>query len=316
MSRLGKIERLATKDLNLLVVFRAVAETGSVSSAADHLALSQPAVSHALNRLRQSLNDPLFVRGRDGLSPTPFAQSIMVPVRDALAQIESIFEKPTFDPAKERRRFRIAASDFTAATLLAPLLQELSGIAPGISLDVRGIEGNIVEQLDDGSLELAFAVQPSPPPHLRYIELLQDRFVGVLHKRHPLAPILEKRALKPEDYLQYPHVAISVEATRESERRADRNLVDLADAREIRAWFPNFVSGLASLVDTEFIMTVPARLGSRFIELFELLQFELPVSQEPQPYYLLWHKRTDQDPGLEWLRALIAGHSQYIGRRF
>src|SRR6516164_1124871 len=138
MSRMTKVERLATKDLNLLVVFRAVAETGSVSAAADHLALSQPAVSHALNRLRQALGDPLFVRGRDGLSPTPFAQAIMVPVRDALAQIETIFEKPTFDPSKEKRRFRIAASDFTAVALLAPMLQELSGIAPGISLDVRG----------------------------------------------------------------------------------------------------------------------------------------------------------------------------------
>jgi DNA-binding transcriptional LysR family regulator len=309
-----KVERLATKDLNLLVVFRAVAETGSVSAAADHLALSQPAVSHALNRLRQALSDPLFVRGRDGLSPTPFAQAIMVPVRDALAQIETIFEKPTFDPSKEKRRFRIAASDFTAVALLAPMLQALSGSAPGVSLDVRGIEGKIFEQLEDGTLELAFAVQPKPPTHLRFVELLQDRFVGVLHKSHPLAPLLRERTLEPAEYLRYPHVAISVEATRERDRRADPNLVDLADAREVRAWFPNFVSGLASLIGTDFIMTVPARLGSRFIELFGLLQFELPISQEPQPYYLLWHKRTDQDPGLEWLRQVIADHSQCIGR--
>jgi len=94
----------------------------------------------------------------------------------------------------------------------------------------------------------------------------------------------------------------------------DRRLVELAGARQVRAYFPNFVSGLASLVDTDFIMTIPARLGRRLAQLFELVEFELPAVLDPEPYYLLWHKRTDQDPGLIWLRQLIATHCQGIGR--
>src|SRR5215831_7981638 len=129
---------LQTIDLNLLIVFEALMEERGVTRAAKRVGLSQPAMSNALARLRRTFNDPLFVRTTDGMSPTPAAQSLIGPVRTALAQLRDIFEeKPAFAPSASERLFHLLTNDYVELTLLPPLAKAIRDQATGVSLRIQ-----------------------------------------------------------------------------------------------------------------------------------------------------------------------------------
>ncbi|MDY0389286.1 MAG: LysR family transcriptional regulator [Desulfobulbus oligotrophicus] len=311
METIASIRTLAGKDLNLLVVFRAVAETGSVTKAAHLLSLSQPAVSHALRRLRESLDDPLFVRGKSGLVLTSHAQTLIEPVKDVLARADSIFARASFDPARENRVFRLAASDFTASTMFPRLFQKLRAVAPGIRLDVSNVHRNVFDFLEEGSLDLCFIINNVAPKRFRSVDLLSDKFVGVMHKNHPLtSSATQPQGISMEDYLAYPHVEVSINDSRDNLLR--KKLHELGYERNVRAFLPNFASGLATLEGTDLLMTIPRRLGASFIKMFGLVAFPLPFDLESHTHIVIWHERTDNEPGLSWLRQLIVINSQFI----
>src|SRR6201992_1388756 len=123
-------------DLNLLLVFDAVLRERSVVRAADNLAISQPAVSHALNRLRHALKDRLFVRTPAGMSPTPRAEQLALPVRKALNELQLAVEGETFAPSTCERRFTIAANNYAAVVAVAPILAEVRALAPNVRLSL------------------------------------------------------------------------------------------------------------------------------------------------------------------------------------
>jgi DNA-binding transcriptional LysR family regulator len=146
----------ARPDLNLLVVFDAVASTGSVTLAAARVSLSQPAVSHALNRLRDVVDDPLFVRAGNRLTPTSHTTKMIPQVHELLERAGPLLVSPKFDPSTSTQTFRVGASDYAMMTVLPTLVRALRAQAPGTTLEIRPMGEASQAQPSTGELDLAF----------------------------------------------------------------------------------------------------------------------------------------------------------------
>src|SRR3979409_848102 len=188
-SRLSKTApKLAALDLNLLVVFDAIMRDRSVTRAGQRLGLSQPAMSHALTRLRHMLKDELFVRSPIGMMPTPRAEELATPIRIALDGLQQSLEPVQFEPSKATATFRIAVDNYSAIVLVAPIAAHIAGIAPGVTLDFRPSGTlNVLEQLDRSELQLAIGPPGAQGERFSLRRLLQDQFVVVHRKGHPAA---------------------------------------------------------------------------------------------------------------------------------
>src|SRR5512139_1413934 len=176
-------------DLNLLRVFDAVLRDRSVTGAAQHLGLTQPAVSNALARLRKLLGDALFVRTPRGVDATPFARELAEPVRQALALLESaLAHGPGFDPATATRAFRFYMSDLGQIEFLPPLVERAQRVAPGVRLEAVAMEvEDIGDALAAGSLDLAVGFLPGLGPPVRRQPLFRDPYVCLMRADHPAA---------------------------------------------------------------------------------------------------------------------------------
>lgn len=296
-------------DLNLLVVFAAIAQTRSVTLAAEKLSLSQPAVSHALNRLRQMMDDPLFIRGKDGFTLTARAESLVTPIFDLLANAENLLEPPKFDPATTDKTFHICVSDYSMATVIPHLVRRFRKEAPLARIELYSASETFVDRLEKGEFDLAFwpsNITPKSLP-LQSQELFRERFIGILHQSHPLAEAAKDGSLSLDDYLAYPHIQMSF---RNHEMTSiEKALLNMQRTRKLFMVAQGFTNNLASLVDTDLIMAIPSRLEGDFIEAFHLISFELPFEHEAHPYSIIWHTRSDRDPAMIWLRQLITNIS-------
>jgi DNA-binding transcriptional LysR family regulator len=295
-------------DLNLLEVFEAVASSGSTTLAADRLAISQSAVSHALNRLRDVVGDPLFVRARGALAPTPHAASMVAPVQEVLRSARLLMAPASFDPASSARRFKVGASDYAAVTTVPDLVRRVRLNAPGVVVEMLPIGERVLLELESGELDITFfGAQPPSTPFLSR-ELFRERFVGLLCARHPLALRAGQGLLSLEDYLAYPHAMVTFRDPRLSP--IDAALADIGRTRRIALVTPSFASNVTSLAGTDLLMSIPSRLASS-IDSGDLVRFELPLAIPEYPYSIIWHRRTDADPACAWLR-LQAGEIEAL----
>lgn len=297
-------ENLNRADLNLLVVFEAIARTRSVTRAAGDLALSQPAVSHALRRLRRMMGDPLFLRGREGLIPTPRAQAALAEVRTILAAAERLLAGDGFDPATTERAFRFAASDYAMIVILPGVAARLRREAPRARLEVSHIGEDPRRRLEADEVDLAFVGAAAPEGKLGVRALFRERFVGLICAAHPLAEKAARGEADLADYLAWPHAVASL-------RGAARNPVDaaleaLGERRRVAMTAPSFSANLAALRGSDLIMSTPARLADLgFAQ--GLVRFELPFAVPDYPYLMIWSRRAEEDAASRWLRELVAG---------
>ncbi len=288
-------------DLNLLLAFDAVARTGSVTAAAAHLSLSQPAISHALNRLRDIVGDPLFVRSRNTLVPTPRAEAMIEPVRSIVETARALVLPETFDPQTSERAFRVGGSDFTVLLIVPALVRLLRSHAPHSTLDLVPIGPQILTALETGELDCSFwGTTPPGPPYLSRV-LFREHFLGVIGAQHPLASKARQGTLTLDDYLAYPHAMARFRDPGQSP--IDAALARLGRSRIIGYSSPNFASNVATLHETDLVMSIPTRLASVFRDK-SLVSFRLPVEVPSFPYSLIWHRRVDADLACRWLREI------------
>src|SRR5580704_7424260 len=193
-------------DLNLLIVFDAVMQERSVTRAGSRIGLSQPAVSHALNRLRHMLKDELFVRTPEGMVPTPRAEQLAEPLRRALNDMQLALEPETFVPIEANRQFVIAVNNYAAVILAAPLLMAVTAAAPGIRLDLRptGLR-DMSALLDRGELDLAIGTSDDLGERFAGAALFEDTFVVAMRHDHPAA----RRELTPQALAGLSYLEIS-----------------------------------------------------------------------------------------------------------
>ena len=289
-------------DLNLLAVFDAVASTRSVTKAADRLSLSQPAVSHALNRLRDRLGDPLFLRGRDGLRATPRAIEMIEPIKEILRAAEAVFAMGSYDPATDPRRFRLAASEYAISTLIRVLIPKLCEVAQKALLEVLPFDKSVLPDLEAGVLDCCFWAGPLPNSPWMGKPLYSERLVGLISDAHPLAAKARQATVSLDDYLAFPHIVVSMKDPFRSQ--IDTALDEVGRTRTVSVSTHSFAASIASLLTSDLITTLPSRLAERSLQ-SGLVSFEVPLSLPSFQYSLIWHSRTDTDLAMIWFRELI-----------
>ena len=293
---------LGRADLNLLVVFDAIARRRSVTGAADELSLSQPAVSHALKRLRELMHDPLFVRGRNGLVLTPRAQKCAADVHAILATVGRVLTSDEFDPAATTRPLRFAASDYAMMTIVPPIVRALRTMAPQAVIDVGHVDADLYARLEKGDVDIAFVGAAQGESSIVSRELFREHFVGLICERHPVAWKAGQGRLTLKEYLGYPHVTVTFRNPLQNP--IDAKLAELGKTRRVAMVTPNFTSNIASLRGTDLIMSLPSRLAS-LADRQGLVLFKLPLAVPDYPYLMSWHRRSDADPAMNWLRSLV-----------
>lgn len=286
-------------DLNLLAVFDAVFRRDSVSLAADELALSQSAVSHALARLRLQLGDPLFVRAGRGLTPTDRARALAPQIRALIAGAEALIQPEAFLPGAFAGTFRLAASDFASLTLVPPLISALRQSAPLARVQVLPVDTGTLRQLELGALDFSFWGTAPPEPPFRFSRLFDDCFVAAADAAHP---VFQTGSQPPTlgAILAFPHAVISLGDPGRSP--IDAALDRLGQSRRIGLTTSGFSSTIAVLAGTDLIACLPSRLRPCLPD--NLRCFDLPFPVPTFDYGLLWHD-TGSQPRQSWLRASV-----------
>src|SRR6266702_1128539 len=317
-----------TLDLNLLKVFDAVMEERSVLRASQKVALSQSAVSHSLARLREMLEDDLFVRTATGMQPTARALPMAPQVREALRALEAAVELPTFTPATSTKQFTLAANDFTTMVLASSLLNILSREAPAIDLVIKPVTRiDLAEQIDLGRIDVAIGVFSSPPSRFRTALLFEYDDVLIVGKKRKLG------RLDNAKLATLPLVVVSFGGEQEgaiggfiSERglarrsemydRAalERALSDSERPPRIAVSLPHFLALPALLVDSELAAIVPRPLARALEQTHAIASHELPYTTTPVEVRLLWHERLEGEPSHEWLHEILRRATEDLRR--
>ncbi|MUF06824.1 LysR family transcriptional regulator [Pseudomonas sp. CCM 7893] len=292
MHQMNDLRRI---DLNLLVVLDALLSEQHVTRAAERLHLSQPAVSHALARLRDLLGDPLLVRQGGTLAPTPRALELAAPLADALAQVQALLAPNRFDPASAKRTFRLAMSDYGAALLLPGLVRTLRREAPGIDLlIIPASREGMVEGVLNGDIDLAAGVFPDLPAELRSTPLFEEHYACLVDRDSlPADGILDLPT-----YLVRPHVLLEMRGSGTPE--IERALTAIRERRHVAISLPHWGVAPQLIQGTDLILTVSSR-SLLDIDQTRLLAVPPPFPIPPFAFVLAWHSRRGGDPALQWL---------------
>ncbi|MFT3809463.1 MAG: LysR family transcriptional regulator [Micropepsaceae bacterium] len=289
--------KLTGFDLNLFVVFEAIYTERNLTRAAGILNVTQPAVSNALARLRAAFDDPLFARRGGVMAPTPVAQSLIQPVRQALARLRSGLDaRVKFDPETAARTFHVAMRDTTAAMLLPPLSRRLTREAPGVMVQVHILDRTeIPMELAAGSLDLAIDIPELQRADLMSAPFIADRYVAVMRKGHPDAG----KPMTLDRFTAQRHIAIS-------SRRRGRTLIEAALARAGRQGntvlrVPTFQMAMDVVRDSDLITTLPSLVARAL----DVASAELPFPSPAVDLLLYWHRNAESDPGNIWLRGAM-----------
>jgi DNA-binding transcriptional LysR family regulator len=292
--------KLGAIDLNLLVVFDAVMQERNVTRAGQRLGLSQPAMSHALTRLRYMLKDDLFVRSPKGMLPTPRAEQLALPIRTALDGLQHSLEPTQFVPSKATRSFRIAVDNYSAVVLVGPLAGRITKTAPGVTLEFRPSGTlNIPGLLDRGELDLAIGPFPEQGERFSRLSLLEDDFVLVLRKGHPAA---ENRELSMEQFSSLSHLSISSVAYNTD--FIDQALARRRLKRRIQLRAP-FLSAVRILVASDMVSVLQRRVAEELVRYRPLVIRALPHSSPTLETAMIWPRWLDDQPAHRWLREVV-----------
>ncbi|SAL82128.1 LysR family transcriptional regulator [Caballeronia choica] len=284
-------------DLNLLAVFMTLWDTRSVTRASDRLALTQPAVSHALRRLRDAMGDELFVNAKGGLVPTSRSEALIGPVREALEKIhQALRDQETFVPSLAQREFNIAAGDLVEFSIMPQLVEHIRQQAPGIVIRLGPVpeEGFAYQRLESGDLDVVIGGQPLKELGVHNETLTEINLATLIWKRENLSKPRFPLAL----YLKRPHVVIRLPDRQGS--IVDQTLAQRGLQRQIGAVVQNFMAMPMVAARTGYICNVPSRMASTFGELFEMSVHEPPIAFGTSPLIMSWHKRFDGDPAHAW----------------
>ncbi|OUM02529.1 LysR family transcriptional regulator [Variovorax sp. JS1663] len=294
-----------TFDLNLLRVFDALMTERNVSVAGSRIGLSQPAMSHALSRLRGLCDDPLFVRTSRGMQPTPYAIDLAQPVRSALAMLAAGLEQSNkFDPATSDRQFKLVLTDIGQSVFLPPLMQEISAHAPGVRVSVLQFGHEALSAaMESGAADLAIGSIPTPTEGYFQQRLVVDRFVCVMRRGHPLAG----KPLTLEDYVAAAH-AVPSPTWYQVTSRIDRALAERKLTRRVQVEFPHFLVLPMLLRSTDLIATAACTLTHTLMPKDDFVTSELPFELPAIEIRQFWHPRFHHDAGIRWLRNFFAGH--------
>jgi DNA-binding transcriptional LysR family regulator len=306
-------------DLNLLRVFDAMLEERSVTRAGARIGLTQSAVSHALSRLRFALNDELFVRGANGMQPTPRAMEMGPQVHAALTQLQAALEPPNFDPATSDRRFVMAAGAYASAVLAPPLASRVAAEAPNIELAIRQLTAETYDRVDAHRVDFILGGGMATPARFVREVIAGESLAWLVRNGHPLAG---KDQVSLEDLVAWPHVVISsgVQGVNEEghERRGlvtrmswedsgpfETELAARGLTRRVAVTVPDSYSAIAVVARSDMVTMIPRRLAQVWTQGSRLTLIEPPYASPSVSVNLLYLKERLAEPPIVWMRDLI-----------
>ncbi|MCB1397480.1 MAG: LysR family transcriptional regulator [Rhodobacteraceae bacterium] len=292
---------ISRTDLNLFVVFEAIYAQGGVTRAAEVLNLSQPTISHALARLRERVGDPLFVRHGQKLVPTPLAQQMIGPVREALRLFErTLGALDGFDPAHARLDFVVGMRSLMESTYFLPLVLALGDHAPGVSITSTGFDRRRLEPtLAAGELNAVIDVFLPLSDAIRREHLGESRSVVVMRRGHPLA----EQGLTLDRYLAADHLIV----TSRPQGLGPEDTVLARDGlrRKIRARCLQANTAMRMVASSNILLTMAEGFAQRANMWFDNVFLPVPFEAEVVDTYLYWHENADADPANRWFRSLV-----------
>jgi DNA-binding transcriptional LysR family regulator len=288
-------------DLNLLVVFHQLMIERRVSKVADHLGLTQPAVSNSLAKMRRLFADDLFIRTPAGMIPTPFAEQLSEPVGYALSMIHGGLNQQTkFDPAKARINVTIGMTDIGEIVFLPRLIERLSREAPRVALStVRNYAVNLRDDMEAGRVDLAIGLLPQLKAGFFQRRLFRQRYVCLFRSGHRL----DRKKLSLADFRAAEHLVVISAGT--GHGKVDDLLHKAGIERLVRLTVPHFVGVGHILQSTDLVATVPERLAERLAEPFGLVWRPHPVKLPEVAINAFWHAKVHRSPASQWLRGIV-----------
>jgi DNA-binding transcriptional LysR family regulator len=289
-------------DLNLLLVLDGVLREGTLSNAAKALNVSQPTISSSLAKLREILQDELFVRSGNGMQPTPRALALKEPVQRVLAAVKGeILDTVRFDPATEIRPYTVATSDIGETLLLPRLVARLAQDAPMINLRTLVVRPRHLEDaLETGEVDLAVGYFPDlARPTTMQQTLFTHGFACLARSGHPLI----KNGLTLEAFLEARHILVTSEGS--SQELFEDALAKRGLARRCVLRIPHFMSVPFVVASTDLIVTVPRAVAALFSGLADLQVLDPPIDVPEFAVKQYWHRRFHHDARVIWLRMTI-----------
>ncbi|MGL4446147.1 LysR family transcriptional regulator [Shewanella sp.] len=307
------LDNLARIDLNLLVILKVLLEEQSVTRAASRLHISQSAISKSLNRLRETLDDPLFQRTAHGLKPTAHALNLGQKLPNILQDLYQLTQPPTFNPLSSHRQFSFAMVESAYETLIPYFIGPLLHSAPYIKLDSYVWTEKSMQDLQQGQIDFGIAgrdLHPLADPRMHRLPegivcqtLFTDTQVCLVRENHPLLAALTSAQWQLPLYLDMAHVQVRCEGN--DWWALDYFLADLGHRRKISTTVPDFYGAASVCAHSDLVFTLPSSFARHACQLYPLKQLPLPFDFLPMAYVLLWHQRNNEDQGHKWIRDTI-----------
>ncbi len=294
---------LRTLDLNLLKTLDALLDERSVTRAAARLALTQPAVSGMLNRLRDYFDDPLFIRAPHGMVPTTRAEDLAAPVKRILADIDVLLQPVAFDPADADLTLTLAATDYALRAVVVPFIAALKVQAPNIRVRVVPVEPErLVNQLEQGKIDLALLTPHTTPDELHSRALYDERYVCMMRADHPDAG----RPMTLDRFCALEQVLVSYEGE-SFHGVTDDALARIERTRRVGLSVSSFLVLPDVLAISDMIAIVPERMAENRAGMYVC---NAPIDIPGFTKSMAWHGRTHRNPAQVWLRRLLLETSQ------
>lgn len=294
-----RLTQLRQADLNLLIVFAVFAEERNVSRAAERLLLSQPAVSRALQRLRDMFHDNLFVRTAEGYQLTPQGQRLLQELEVMLPKIDRLLSGSSFDPAVEQAAFRVAVTDHGAAVLIPVVCREVLPTAIRVKFDFVPWHRGSYEEVTHGSVDLAFASSTVEPPSvLQSQTIYEEQFVCVADAKRRLP-----RSLTLGQYLKLEHISITILGG--IQVSPDKPLAAMGYKRQVAIQVPYFEAAIRSVQGTNLVATIPSKFLAGIARSPAIKIVKPPPEIVKFRYVMTWHPRLNTDAAHTWLRATM-----------
>ena len=288
-------------DLNLFTVFDAIYTEGNLTKAASVLNLTQPAVSHALTKLRHNFDDQLFIRKANKMVPTPIADNMIEDVRNALNQLQVTLQNSrSFLPLTAKKHFKLALHDSLEAYFLPILMNRITHASPNSSLSCSRVRRNELEnKLSSGEIDLAIDILLAVNNNIFHRQLRKDKLVVLASNKHPEID----SQINLDRYLKQKHVLVSSRTS--GPGLEDFELSRLGLKRSVGLRCQHFFSACKVIEDSHMLLTLPETVADIFSQELNVNIFSLPIELPLIDVHLYWHKSADKDPANKWLRDEI-----------
>ncbi len=291
---------MESSDFGLLVQLDALLQESSVTGAARRIGLSTPAMSHALARIRERLDDPILVRSGRGMLPTPRALALKPRVREVVAEAGRVLQpEREFVPSELERTFVVHATDYVLTIIGATVDRILREEAPRVRLRFVPNTPEDATLLRDRGSDLAVGIYGELPQEMLRQQLLTDRFVAVVRRGHPVA----KRRLTLDHFVRMAHVQVAPRG--KPGGYVDDMLAERGLSRTVARAVPYFAAALQLVAETDYVVTISERIAKRHESELRLKSFEVPLELRPYALSLVWHPRLDGDAGHRFVREVF-----------